>query len=110
MAVEQCCKRVYGHGRTFGSMCSKPGKVEIGGNWYCATHDPAAVQRRTEKWRKEYDAKRAIERKKWALESAAPALLESLEAVIAVYDASGGAPAPVTIERYRALVKKARGE
>ena len=42
-----CCKRVYGNGHSFsGGRCSKPGKVQVGMNWYCSIHSPEGEEKR----------------------------------------------------------------
>ncbi len=107
---QQCCKRVWSGRGVTGYACANPAKVLINGNWYCHVHDPRAVAIRREKQNTKWAAESALLNKKYALEGCARSLLEALEAVISVYDAGGQAPAPVTIERYRALVKKAKGE
>ncbi len=60
--AEQCCKRVYGSGHSFGgSMCSVPAKNEVGGKWYCHIHNPETVAKR----RKETQARWDEESKRW---------------------------------------------
>ena len=43
-AKPQCTKRVYHKWNFSGASCSKPGKVERDGKWYCSRHDPVKQQ------------------------------------------------------------------
>lgn len=58
----RCATRVYA-GSFSGHPCSKPGKVERGGKWYCGTHDPVRLHEkraaRAAKWDAEWAAKDA---------------------------------------------------
>jgi hypothetical protein len=50
---------MLGHG------CSKPGKVEVDGKWYCAIHDPEAVKRRDVAMRAKWELERKASEEKW---------------------------------------------
>ena len=49
---------VHGHG------CSKPGKVERDGKWWCAIHDPVAIDTKAQKLKAWRDATTADARKR----------------------------------------------
>ena len=55
--TEQCSKMVQPAETWIPYRCSRKGKVQVDGKWYCKQHDPVEVKRREqareEKWRKE---------------------------------------------------------
>ncbi len=77
--AEQCCKRIYGSGHSFGgSKCSVPAKFEVGGNWYCHIHNPDAVAKRRAdnqaRWDEESKRRQVSYRKEKAERAAIPFL------------------------------------
>ena len=61
MTTEHTCEKVIWSG-FYKRRCSKKAKHEHEGHWYCKTHHPPTVRAktdaRTEKWKKEWAAKR----------------------------------------------------
>lgn len=55
---QQCCKEVWRSGTWRPGRCSKPGKIEREGKFYCSVHDPVARSARNA----ERDARWAAER------------------------------------------------
>jgi len=78
---QQCCYRIpvdVGY-RSTSKPCTRAGKVERNGKWYCGQHDPQAKaarrQAQNEKWEADLRARARLHQ----LQSAAPALMEALE-------------------------------
>lgn len=67
----QCSKRVFSGARwdTGGHQCTKRGKVEVDGKWYCAIHSPDGETKRNAAWREKFDAERADADARYALEA-----------------------------------------
>jgi hypothetical protein len=59
-------------------MCSKTGKVERDGKWYCGVHDPETVAARNAKRTAEFEKDWAVRKARMKLEAAAPDLLALL--------------------------------
>ncbi len=59
--------------------CRKPAKVERAGRHYCTIHDPVRVAEKDKARSDKWEAERIQQRKKWAMEAAAPDLLEALK-------------------------------
>lgn len=53
--AERCCKQVYG-GSFVGHRCTRLGKLEHNGKWYCGTHDPVAIEAKRKKRHAKWDA------------------------------------------------------
>lgn len=86
LTSRQCCKRIYGGGRTFrGSPCSKKATVKVEGNWYCTIHDPVRIEAKRAAKDAVWDAKHAEQTKRWKLEKAAPKLLDALKELRAAF-------------------------
>lgn len=86
--METCCAKVAKGSdgwRTRYAQCTKPGKVERDGKWYCGQHDPHAKEARYQKTRDRWAAETREEGRKARLAAAAPALLEALELVWDTY-------------------------
>lgn len=58
----QCQKHIYDGGSFRGYSCSRKGKVERNGRWYCNQHDPVAVaerdKRKNEEWERQWEEKK----------------------------------------------------
>ena len=56
MSAIRCCEMIYRH------QCSKSGKIERDGKWYCGTHDPVRIKEKREergrKWSERFRAQR----------------------------------------------------
>lgn len=57
----QCCGQIWQNYHY--SSCSRNGKVERDGKWYCGTHDPVAVEEKSKKRDAIFEAKWAAENK-----------------------------------------------
>lgn len=110
--MDRCCasvpKGTIGI-RTRYEQCSRVGKVERDGKWYCGQHDPQARkardQEKMERWRSQMEERD----RRFRLEKAAPDLLEALKAMMAQYCGSG----VLSFEHMqlaRAAIAKAEGQ
>jgi hypothetical protein len=61
MATEKCSVAVYHPGVWNPQRCSRTGKVQVDGKWYCGTHDPARIAARNEKRKAERNRESEIE-------------------------------------------------
>lgn len=100
----KCCKRIFDGVFTFKS-CSRNGVVERDGKHYCRQHDPVARQSAKDKRRAESLAAFEERMKVHRLHSAAPDLLEALEAIL-YHAPSLHGPG---IDAARAAIAKAKG-
>ena len=98
MATEmrvKCSRRIY-NGRGFSSACTRNGRVEREGKWYCGQHDPVAVAQRREALLEEWERQRRSEAQRAAevaeqkrRADAYPRLLAAPKALVEPY---GGTP------------------
>lgn len=55
MMAEQCVNVSYRHAWG-GSRCPHPGKVKIGGRWFCGVHSPELIEQRRTALQAQWDA------------------------------------------------------
>lgn len=60
----RCCEKVFDGMSIRGHQCTRNGKVERNGNWYCGQHDPEAAKARREAQNAKWQAERAAEAEK----------------------------------------------
>lgn len=87
MSGPQCCAAIYKGSvgiRSRYASCTRAGKVERDGKWYCGQHDPEAVKARRQKADERLDAQIAEEMRVGRIRAAAPTLLEALKALLLV--------------------------
>jgi hypothetical protein len=105
--MPQCCVTVFrSNGLWGGSRCSNRAKVEVGGKFYCGTHNPDAQARREEKRNAYYESHYRANNAKWAAEETRRAALKSLRMALrqevsweAVEAAGAAMLAAETVER-----------
>lgn len=51
---QQCCVEVWGEWRSH--QCSRAGKIERDGKFYCGQHDPVAIKEKDEEKRRQREA------------------------------------------------------
>lgn len=115
-----CCYKIprASGWRTVYEPCTRKGKVEREGKWYCGQHDPVARKERNDKARAEHDARWEAQRKKWTLEQAAPDLYAALTQAIGPLEYAYRNVSSVTADKVkqqilpamRAALARARGE
>jgi hypothetical protein len=64
--TERCSVRVYGRFSFSGTQCTKAGKVQENGRWFCGTHCSDAKKARAEKQRARWDADTKLSRERQA--------------------------------------------
>lgn len=65
MTKHKCCGSIQSD--TYRRVpCSRTGSIERDGKFYCATHDPVAVQARRDKSRAKWEADYAAKQANWA--------------------------------------------
>lgn len=78
---EKCTAKVYGRDR-FASFhpypCSRKGKVQREGKWYCAIHDPEAVKTRDAERRNKWNADWKKKEEAWEREAILRELSEGI--------------------------------
>ncbi len=55
MKNEHCSARVHDPHSFRGRSCSKPGKDQVDGKWYCSSHSPEKVAARRKKLEEKWD-------------------------------------------------------
>jgi uncharacterized Zn finger protein (UPF0148 family) len=60
----RCCASVPSS-KWRSSQCSKTGKIEREGKYYCAIHDPVAVKAKNEKWHADWKLKHDAQRREF---------------------------------------------
>jgi hypothetical protein len=107
MSKHKCCAKIWDSIWRKHKPCSRFGKLEREGKWYCATHDPVAIkiadEKRNAKFKEELKERMRIHR----LHAAAPDLLEALESIVECLEYSDDAPA--CMDMARAAIAKAKG-
>lgn len=83
---EKCCKRMYSPFSIRGIPCSRAGKVEHDGKWYCGAHSPERVAKRKEKQQAKWAERAAADEKKYAAQRHAVTCTD------AIRDHLGGKP------------------
>jgi hypothetical protein len=79
MAENRCAKNILIPGMwPRKKQCSR----KAGPSGYCSQHDPESVKKRLLERDAQWERKRVVRNKQWALETAAPELLWSLERVL----------------------------
>lgn len=127
MNAKKCSERVF---EGFHShQCSKSGKIERDGKWYCGTHDPVRIKEKREerdrKWSEKFRAQRSAreQREKDEAEQKRrsdlfPELLEALEKLLGMfeseihneYDGTSALESRLAeADEARAAITKARG-
>jgi len=66
---EMCCVKVW-HDYYFNKTCSRKGKVQVDGKWYCGQHDPNAVAKKNAERQAKWDRDMAISSAKCAKDRA----------------------------------------
>lgn len=95
MSAIRCSEMIYGRG--YRHQCSKSGKIERDGKWYCGTHDPVRVkenrEERDRKWDERFRAQRADREQRERDEAEQkrrddlfPELLEQLEKLLGMFE------------------------
>jgi len=127
MNAKKCSKRISGGFHSY--QCSKSGKIERDGRWYCGTHDPVRIKEKREesarKWREMFRAQRSAseQREKDEAEQKRradlfPELLEQLEKLLGMfeseihneYDGTSALDSRLSeADEARAAITKARG-
>ena len=127
MSAIRCSEMIYGRG--YRHQCSKSGKIERDGRWYCGTHDPVRIkekqQERDRKWSERFRAQRSAseQREKDEAEQKRradlfPELLEHLEKLLGMfeseihneYDGTSALESRLAeADEARAAITKARG-
>lgn len=110
-AKPRCCARIYFKHKA----CSRTGKVDRDGKWYCGTHDPVAIKKAAEDRHARYKAAHEERMREIRLQQAAPDLLEALEGIteyasVFLKDHSFGSPAHQRFVKACAAIAKAKGE
>lgn len=117
---QRCCVKV---GEWLRYTCSKTGKVERDGKWYCGTHDPIAVKARDDKrmtaWKAKWDAETAANEataaKRKETQRRADCFDELVEALshtaaVCAGEISSKNGLINALEKARSALKKAQGE
>ena len=127
MNAKKCSERISGGFHSY--QCSKSGKIERDGRWYCGTHDPVRIKEKREesarKWSERFRAQRSAseQREKDEAEQKRradlfPGLLEQLEKMLRMFEAEihNGYDGTSALEsrlaeadESRAAIAKARG-
>lgn len=85
--MEYACSATVMSDRFYLSQCTRAGKVEREGKWYCRQHDPVAVAERRAKaqakWEAEWAAKTAGWKETERLRRLSATALEALKAIAA---------------------------
>ena len=95
MNAKKCSERISGRFHSY--QCSKSGKIERDGRWYCGTHDPVRIKEKreesTRKWSERFRAQRSAseQREKDEAEQKRradlfPELLEQLEKLLGMFE------------------------
>ena len=79
----QCRERIvrYEGLARYEHQCTRQGKVERDGKWYCGQHDPEAVRARREAWDDAWSKQRVINQQQQAEDRAAKAIYLRLKAL-----------------------------
>ena len=124
MNAKKCSERISGRFHSY--QCSKSGKIERDGRWYCGTHDPVRIKEKREerdrKWSEGFRAQREDSEQRERDEAEQkrradlfPELLDALESVMnswrIICTAHGWDP--LDLQEHRAAesaIAKARGD
>ena len=102
---QQCSARIATTGMFYSHQCSRNGKVQREGKWYCNQHDPVRIEgwikERDARWEREWAEKHKTERRRRAEEKACTGIsTEELKhlSVKALREALAAAPAPINVQ------------
>lgn len=83
----QCCKSIFYSGHFSSFLCSRSGKVQHEGKWYCTIHDPERVARKDAERQARWEAERLRQRALWDYQNKVKAFTsECINAVQAIAD------------------------
>jgi len=103
--TQGCCATVYRGDWCRPGKCSRAGKLERNGKWYCATHDPVKIEKDKSIRQEKYESAR---RERY-IQYAAPELLAALQKAMKLLAWDDPTVEQDGASEARAAIKKALG-